>query len=181
MSRLISPAALAEERRQHQRLPGEDGHALSYGISGHRWRTDVLTITRALGLQTVLDYGCGTGTLSENLSDTNLDVRNYDPVTFPLDPEPAELVVCTDVLCFVEADRLEVVLDDLDDLAEVALLLVVPQHPPEKLKNQRDRSHYPLAWWSEKLRQRWPRSDSCVVYWGQHQGSTPRLKVAAYA
>lgn len=72
------------------------------------------------GVRTILDYGAGAGYLKIQVTRTipasiRPTVIEYDPgiprIATP--PEPAEFVVCFDVLEHVEPDHLEAVLDDL--------------------------------------------------------------------
>ena len=64
------------------------------------------------GKGTILDYGCGKGWVAANMP---MPVAEYDPGIPGKDtlPEPADFVLCLDVLEHIEPDYLEAVLDDL--------------------------------------------------------------------
>ena len=82
-----------------------------YGTSGRFYVEKV----RGFGIKDILDYGCGKGTLEAGLG---WKIKNYDPVTNPERPEPADLVVCTDVLEHIEPEYLDAVLEDLRSLTK---------------------------------------------------------------
>ena len=97
-------------RKQNEAL-----HASSekYGTSGAQYR-DLIRPMAGWGRLDILDYGCGKCTLAHALG-PGYTVYNYDPcVPEHADaPEPAPLVVCTDVLEHIEPDLLDNVLKDL--------------------------------------------------------------------
>jgi hypothetical protein len=67
---------------------------IGYGRGGWTWIGPVLHFMRDLDATTVIDYGCGKGTLARWMP-PEYTVVNYDPVTFPDLPEPADFVVCS--------------------------------------------------------------------------------------
>lgn len=170
MGPLISDQHLERQRREHEREPGEGPHEGAYGVSGHKWAEIVLRQAERVRAYTILDYGAGKGTLKEALAG-RIPVVNYDPVTFPIDPTAAGLVVCTDVLPFVEKDYLPNVLDHIKKLAVKGVFIVVPFHPEHKgLEGQR-----PLSFWSKYLRKWWPDADAQFSGTTLH-GQTMRLE-----
>lgn len=104
--------------RAHEAMP-------DYGRNGSRWAGRVLELLGRSGSVTVLDYGCGKGSLASSLP--GVSVAEYDPAIpgKDADPQAADLVVCTDVLEHVEPECLQDVLDHLDRLARKALLVNV--------------------------------------------------------
>jgi len=102
-----------------------------YGAGGHKWAPTVIDLARELAVTSILDYGCGKRTLEEALK---FSIRNYDPAIPGLDapPEPADLVVCTDVLEHIEPEHLEAVLGDIRRCTLKAALLVVATRPAKK-------------------------------------------------
>jgi 2-polyprenyl-3-methyl-5-hydroxy-6-metoxy-1,4-benzoquinol methylase len=125
----------------------------TYGASGHRWAKEVQTY----GTTDVLDYGCGKGTLAAALP---FKIREYDPAV-PAKaepPEPADLVVCTDVLEHIEPDHLDAVLDDLRRVTRKDALLVVATRPAKKTLPDGRNAHLiieDIAWWIHKIGSRW--------------------------
>lgn len=131
-------------------------HELSpaYGTSGQRYVADVLKLMREHDLVTVLDYGSGKGTLKRNLPDR--DVREYDPAIPGKDsrPEPADLIVCTDVLEHVEMEHLDAVLRDLQSLCLGLLYVVVSTVPAVKTLPDGRNAHLVVQsadWWRGKF------------------------------
>ncbi|MHC4342509.1 MAG: class I SAM-dependent methyltransferase, partial [Planctomycetota bacterium] len=99
---LISPEYLAEQQEFHTLRP-------DYGSFGHRNAPLIVDLIQQIeGCESVLDYGCGKGTLGNKLGELMGDklppLCEYDPCI----PERAErppacdLVVCTDVLEHIE-------------------------------------------------------------------------------
>lgn len=155
MAPLITPEALERERLKHARKGGEGLHVMPYGVSGWRWADSVMALVKKVEARDVLDYGAGRGTLSDVLR-WRIPVRNYDPVTFPEEPEPADIVVCTDVLEQIEPDSLDDVLAHIHSLARKAVLIVVPRHSEckaniDRMTTERD------GWWIARLKKHWPR------------------------
>jgi len=117
----------------------------------------VVELANQTGLSDILDYGCGKGTLNDCM---NIDIKEYDPCVEGKDtpPDPAEIVVCTDVLEHIEPDYLEDVLDDLQRLATRHVLLVIATVPAGKTLPDGRNAHLivePAEFWLPKLMARW--------------------------
>lgn len=165
MALLITPEHLEYQRQEHARKPRPNA-VLPFGSQGYRWEGIVRGFARQIGAKSILDYGAGKGTLSEVLLEP--PVTNYDPVTFPNLPDPHDLVVCTDVLPFVEPDCLGAVLDHIKELANLAVLFVVPDHDGKPVPNK-----LPLDEWESLLRTTFPTGLE-VTYLRPLRG-TPRM------
>ena len=83
-----------------------------YGTSGHMRAKDVVSLCEKIGSWDVLDYGCGKGTLAKALT---FKIAEYDPCIAGKDftPNPADLVICSDVIEHIEPVSLDAVLLDL--------------------------------------------------------------------
>lgn len=126
-----------------------------YGRNGAKWAEPVRDLLRRTGGSTVLDYGCGKGTLAKALPD--LQISEYDPAVPGKDgePAPADIVVCTDVLEHVEPDCLGAVLRDLDRLALRALLVNVSLRVGRRRLPDGTPAHRLVRsadWWQQELR-----------------------------
>jgi len=144
----ITPAYLDQNRALH--AMGE------YGISGKRWAPTVQNVCRVAGSRDVLDYGCGRRTLEASLG---WPIRNYDPCIAGLDapPEPADVVVCTDVLEHIEPECLDEVLDDLQRVTRKIGFFVIATREAEKTLPDGRNAHIiqqPIAWWAPRLEKR---------------------------
>jgi 2-polyprenyl-3-methyl-5-hydroxy-6-metoxy-1,4-benzoquinol methylase len=129
-----------------------------YGTSGQKWAELVSKLAKNMKALNILDYGCGRGTLGRALP--SLPVSNYDPALVGLDgsPEPADLVVCTDVLEHIEPECLDDVLDDLKRCAGRKAFLVVATRPAKKFLADGRNAHLiqmPSSWWLKQLLLRW--------------------------
>lgn len=145
---LISESYRALNRRAHEEMP-------NYGTVGHRWAPYVQRLAVRIGAQTILDYGAGKGTLAAALTDHT--VAEYDPAIPGKDepPEPADLVVCTDVLEHVEGPCTDAVLDHILSVAGRGVLLVISCRVGSKLLADGKPAHrnvMPPAKWIRKLR-----------------------------
>lgn len=132
-------------------------HAERRGFGSYSARhADLVTQwMRELGTGDVLDYGCGKGALVMALS-----CRGYDPCVeqFSAPPEPADLVVCTDVLEHIEPERLDSVLEHIASLARMAALFIIATRPAKKVLPDGRNAHLIVmnaGEWQRALRARW--------------------------
>lgn len=148
---LISDDYLAQQRALHLLPQG-------YGGKGSRWAGTVASLAKATDSYSVLDYGCGRGSLRSLLAERVplLEVREYDPAIEGKDAPPrfADLVVSTDVLEHVEPDKIGTVLQHLRSLARKAVFLVVCLRPANKILPDGRNAHLllqPADWWDAQI------------------------------
>lgn len=127
-------------------------HPRGYGGKGARWADTVQWVARRFDAHSVLDYGCGQGTLARALEGRGMVCREYDPAIAGKDALPAfaDVVVCTDVLEHIEPEKLPTVLKHIDGLARKAIFLVVSLRDANKLLPDGRNAHLivkPAAWW----------------------------------
>lgn len=143
---LISKDYLETQKILHAQPQG-------YGGKGARWVSTVLSVARQYGCGSILDYGCGRGSLGDAiLLATGTRCREYDPAIPGKDHQPsfADLVVCTDVLEHVEPAHLSATLDVLRRLARKAVFVVVCTRPSNKTLPDGRNAHLIVegdAWW----------------------------------
>lgn len=147
---LITPGYVRANAALH------DKHA-SYGAFGARWADRVRALLARTGGASVLDYGCGKGTLGRALE--GVDVRDYDPGVPGKDalPEPADVVVCTDVLEHIEPDCVDDVIAHLGGLTRRAAFLNVSTRRAAKTLADGRNAHLivePSEWWRERIGRR---------------------------
>lgn len=152
---------ISEEYRELNRQLHADRP--DYGSNGHRFAPQLLQLARSSGATTMLDYGCGKGTLAPVLRANGLECAEYDPAIEGKDtpPEPAQIVYCGDVAEHVEPEYIDAFLDDLLRVTAGALVLTVATRPAAKtLADGRNAhiSNYPLEWWLPKLTSRFAMS-----------------------
>lgn len=168
-SALISESYRALNAALHQSGTG-------YGSAGHAWAQIVGGLIGQSGARSVLDYGCGTGSLIEHLQQalpTGIAYAGYDPAVerFSAPPEPADFVICTDVLEHIEPDLLDGVLDHLQSLTKVAAFFVISTRPARRILPDGRNAHLiqqPYFWWMPKL---WDRFD--IRQFRQHSNMEP--------
>ena len=143
---LISEEYKEQNKKLHE-MPG-------YGVSSVKWANEVRGICATYGAQSVLDYGCGKGLLKQSLGWQNM--QEYDPAIEGKDktPEPADLVVCTDVLEHIEPDCLDSVLNDLRRCTKKAGFFTIATRPAKKILPDGRNAHLiqeSHAWWLPKI------------------------------
>ncbi len=131
--------------------------AKHWGGAGKSWAPVVAEFAERLGARTILDYGCGRGTLAPALPAWT--VAEYDPGIAGKDalPAPADLIACTDVLEHIEPDRLDRVLDHIGQLMVKGAFLLIALSPSKVTLADGRNAHLivePAAWWIAKLRAR---------------------------
>jgi hypothetical protein len=145
---LISTAYQDQQATLHRSPEG-------YGDKGDKWADAVRDLLVRRDAFSVLDYGCGQGTLARALGAIpGVRVSEYDPAIPGKSGMPsfADLVVCTDVLEHVEPDKLTSVLAHLKLLARSAVFVVVSTRPAVRTLADGRNAHLivqPAAWWME--------------------------------
>lgn len=148
---LISEQYRSENHKQHTESTG-------YGERGYKHLQDVLHFAAKIGAQSVLDYGCGKGSLAAHAKRVSpLPFANYDPAipAFAAEPVPADLVVCTDVLEHIEPLCLADVLEHLASLTVKGFYFQIACRPAKRVLSDGRNAHLlvkdPYFWW-ESLR-----------------------------
>lgn len=132
----------------------------AFGISGYKWGGAIAWLAHHHQITHILDYGAGQQTLKKSLeSNPAIRVDCYDPAIPALatQPQPTEMVTCTDVLEHIEPEHLDAVLDDIQRIAFRNVFLVIPTGPAAKFLADGRNAHLiqkPLAWWLPKIMQR---------------------------
>jgi len=150
---LISPAYLEMQRILHAAPRG-------YGGRGDKWAGVVLQVALKYRAVSILDYGCGQGSLAKVLRSQQLegiDVREYDPAIPGKDelPVKADLVNVTDVLEHIEPDRLDAVLAHIRSLTKKCVFAVISTKGSNKVLADGRNAHIIIehgSWWKDRLR-----------------------------
>lgn len=149
---LISDHYRSQNLFLHETKPG-------FGVAGYRHAFKVGRICEDHNLTTILDYGCGKATLKPELKRTypRATVQNYDPVTFPIKPRRADLLVSTDVLEHIEPEFLVDVLVHMASLGKWAYLTISTRPAQKTLPDGRN-AHLiqeNQAWWKARILKHW--------------------------
>ena len=135
-----------------------------WGNARLEWVEHTHTFASSFSPESILDYGCGKGWLKKELAKLGYkDIREYDPGIGGKDtrPEPADFVVCNDVLEHVEMKYIHNVLDHLQSLIQVAgffnIVLVADKMPSHIMPDgsQPHKIVQRAEWWLEQLEERW--------------------------
>lgn len=131
-----------------------------WGDSAGRWSGEVRHFAQKLKTSDLLDYGCGRGTLKDQLAEFHFAVHEYDPGIPGKDaaPAPAGLVVCLDVLEHVEPEFIDDVIRDLDRLGNRGVIAVIALYRGGRCLPDGRPCHLivePEEWWKEKISRLW--------------------------
>lgn len=152
MADLISPKYKALLVQKHAQT--------KWGMDGRKWAPSIATLLNRFPAGfTVLDYGCGRGTLKKELQRLrpDADIREYDPGIPGKDTlswECVDFITCTDVLEHVEEEMLDRTLTTLDQLAKWGVFFDISCRPAKHVLPDGRNAHltvHPPAWWREKL------------------------------
>lgn len=146
---LISAAYKELQRDLHETQP--------YGMGVHA--NECAVVVSELGLEntieTVLDYGSGThGHIARLL--TQYRVSEYDPAVAGKDaqPQPADVVVCADVLEHIEPECLGEVLQHIRCATKQFAVLVIATVPADKMMADGRNAHLIVenaSWWTGQI------------------------------
>lgn len=154
----MSALLITEQYRAQQ---SELHAAGDYGLVGKLFGELVSRHMKSLGVNSILDYGCGSHrSLLKGLSiPDDVVYEGYDPCVpaYSAEPCPAELVVCLDVLEHIEPPLLDNVLDHLGELCDPYGLFTIHTGPAAKLLPDGRNAHLiqeGRSWWLPKIEQR---------------------------
>lgn len=116
---LITPNYVKEQFILHQDP--------EYGAGGKRYLHLVMNFIKTYNCTSVLDYGCGKGTLAAEMKKLGVAINEYDPGVAGKEelPAPADLVVCVDVMEHIEPEFTEDVIRHLHRLTRKRLFVDV--------------------------------------------------------
>lgn len=130
----------------------------SFGRDAGRRVDKLMPTIKRYQVQTILDYGCGQGTLAKALS--GYGITQYDPCVERFNQRPSgtyDMVACLDVLEHIEPDYLDNVLQDLwDYTGKVAFLLISCVPSRQTLPDGRN-AHLIQEqpdWWIDRIMQK---------------------------
>lgn len=142
-----------EYKRLQQELHNRN---VGYGTSGYKHAQHVQELAAHLQTRSILDYGCGQQTLQKALP---FPITNYDPFIpgSEDEPEPHDLVVCSDVLEHIEPACLPDVLKHIHSVTKRMLFVDVAQHPAQKSLSDGRNAHLiqeRTSWWIDQFASR---------------------------
>ncbi len=153
---------ITDHYRAQQKALHDEGN---YGVTAAKYAPQVAKLIDANFVSEVLDYGAGSKLgLIKAISDGRLAQGSfkytpYEPAVekYAATPEPAEMVVCIDVLEHIEPDCLDDVLDDLKRVTLRLGFFTVSCVPAGKVLPDGRNAHLiqePPEWWLPKITDR---------------------------
>lgn len=142
---LISADYAAEQKALHTR-------EAAYGSRGFNWGYLIAGIATIERCTTILDYGCGKGTLGKTLRNAGLKAFDYDPGVTGKEkqPDPADLVASVDVLEHIEPNHLDHVLVHMAALTMRCLFVAISTIPAKRWLSDGRNTHLIVQggdWW----------------------------------
>lgn len=122
--------------------------------------TSIAIIHKLFKCKSVLDYGCGKGMIVRSLEDKlakhSITIQGYDPCVeaYAVTPEPADILISTDVLEHIEPDKIDEVLNHIGELTLQSCYLIIDLLPAVKNLPDGRNAHIMLetsGWWLDKL------------------------------
>lgn len=147
---MITPEYLALQREMHSRPRG-------YGGGGWKHAVELARLAGSLQARSILDYGCGQGTLKTAFASSPINVYEYDPAIPGKDARPtapADIVVCTDVMEHVEPQFIDAVLADIRALTRTLSYICIATRPANKFLADGRNAHLTVRdgdWWSKRV------------------------------
>lgn len=149
---LITPEYIDEQKLLHR--------SEAYGSRGFNWGYLIAGIAVIEKCKSILDYGCGKGTLAQTLEKAGFDARRYDPAIpeFAAAPTKAQLVACVDVLEHIEPECLDDVLDHLAALTKRVLFVAISTRKAKRFLSDGRNTHLIIedgeTWWRPRFEKR---------------------------
>jgi len=146
MKKLISDEYKKQLEEMHKNKEG-------FGANCKKYVGHLMDLLKSLDTHDVLDYGCGKGMLQQNMP---FLIKQYDPAikVHSLDPEPADLLFCGDVLEHIEPDCIENVIEHMASKTKKIALIVVSGNVAKKTLPDGRNAHLLVkdgAWWFSKI------------------------------
>lgn len=126
-----------EQRRIHETQA-------AYGSRGFNWSYLIAGIAQIEGCASILDYGCGKGTIGKAFREAGLNsVTDYDPAIPGKDApaKPADLVVAVDVMEHIEPECLPAVMADLARVTRKIIFVAVSTIPSKRTMSDGRNTH----------------------------------------
>jgi len=149
---------------------------VKFGTSGGSWKPEVLALMRRHKVTSVLDFGCGQGTLGASIlaekvlreEFPTLRWCEYDPGIpkkrrLIAEENAVDLVTATDVLEHIEPEKLVANLQAIAVRAKKAIFFVIAYMPSGKILPDGRNSHLiqeKEKWWRKRLAENFPKQ-----YW----------------
>ena len=144
---------ISDTYRQEQAALHATGN---YGTASLVYGEAVSGLVEASGSNTLLDYGCGSKRSLASVLNCDVLYQGYDPAVpeFSKDPDPADLLVCIDVLEHIEPEHLDSVIEHLASKCKRLAFVTIHTGPAVKVLSDGRNAHLIQeddAFWLPKL------------------------------
>lgn len=147
-----------------------------YGVSGAQYMPSIFhtvsQLAKRLGAVSVLDYGSASGNTMKTVREhfwfpPGIEDRCYDPFVegFANEPEPADFVICTDVMEHVEPECTKAVLDHLAALTKRIIFFSISLKRANKTLSDGRNAHINLRspeFWLREIQRRFVMSEAKI-------------------
>ena len=125
---------------------------IKYGSSGYSWAVEIYKLVLQFSATSILDYGCGKGSIYKALWRYVDVIHCYDPAVtkYCYGRVLSDIVVCTDVMEHVEPQFTTIVLADLKKLCGKVLFVNVSTGISDKAIDECRNAHaniQPASYW----------------------------------
>ena len=128
----------------------------SYGIGGNWFRDTIVEIAKEYEVKTILDYGCGKGSLVKLLSN-NYETFGYDPFVAEYRNRStltADMIVSTDFFEHMNEYEIETIISDLQSYNSKVQFHAISNRIAAQILPNGENAHRTVKdaeWWKEKL------------------------------
>ncbi|MBY0509967.1 MAG: class I SAM-dependent methyltransferase [Rhodospirillaceae bacterium] len=130
-----------------------------YGADAAKDAAGVVKFARKYDAKTVLDFGCGKGTLKPAIAAAapDLTIFEFDPAIPGKETLPTaqiDVIAAMDVMEHIEPEYLDSVLETMRDMRPKLVILKIALTPAQKTLPDGRNAHIllkPAAWWMEQL------------------------------
>jgi len=128
----------------------------SYGVGGNWYRNKIMQLANGHHVASILDYGCGKGSLVRLLAQ-HLTAYGYDPYVSEFAKRPTDsvdMVVTTDFWEHIPEDEIDAVLDDIESYSPRVEFHSISNRKAAQILPDGTNAHAtikPPEWWAERL------------------------------
>ena len=129
-----------------------------YGASGRTHTDKVYDVIQKFKPNSILDFGCGKGTLKRELELKGVVVDNYDPAIPEWSTIPQssyEMVVTTDVLEHLYPDEISLVFEEIYKLSPSVVYNIICTRIAKQILPDGSNAHKTVEdkdWWDNKIK-----------------------------
>ena len=131
-------------------------HKKAFG-SNKELHPEAKKILDSNNVQSLLDFGCGKGLISNTIKEQYPDINlySYDPITSPIElPKKVDMIFSSDVIEHIEPEHLDETLDMLFNTATKVQYHLIACSPAKKNLPDGRNAHLIIEkpkWWKQKL------------------------------